>query len=741
MDLASPDTTPPSLLTTELTVALIGNPNTGKSTLFSALSGIAARIGNYPGVTVEKKVGRYADDAGPVTLIDLPGTYSMAARSADEKVAIDVLLGRLPDVPSPDVLVVIVDATNLDRNLYLFTQIRELGKPTVLALNMWDRVEASGIQIDVQELSRRLGVPVVPCAASRRVGISELRRVIREVTTSSAPPCILGEVFEKQVDKLAGWIQEHCPHLPTDRFVLRRLILDVQGAIEREYCVQAGKDGDALEGAVARAREELAQHGLQVPLVETRLRYQWIRQQLDGIYEIKETGERTWSDRIDHVLTHRFWGFLAFLGVMFLVFQGITWGASWAMDWITDVAQPACVAAVESLLAPGMLRSLLTDGVIAGVGSVVVFLPQILVLFLFIAMLEDCGYMARAAFVMDKLMTKVGLSGKSFLPLMSSFACAVPGIMATRVIDDWRDRMVTILVAPLMSCSARLPVYVLLTYTFVPDRYLAGGWISLQGLVLFAMHLVGAAVAIPVAWALKRFVFPGQTSAFVMELPSYKLPSARVVASRVLERGQAFLTRAGTLIFCTSILVWAAGYFPGDHSRLYQLTAELEAVEQSDAGKDALEPWQRAIRQESGRLIRESVLGRTGQAIEPIVRPLGWDWRIGVGVLASFPAREVIIATLGTIYSLGGDVDEEDPGLRAAIRQATWPDGTPVYNLPVAFSIMVFFALCAQCAATLMVIRRETNSWRWPVFAFVYMTMLAYLGALVTYQVGMWWYR
>jgi ferrous iron transport protein B len=422
---------------------------------------------------------------------------------------------------------------------------------------------------------------------------------------------------------------------------------------------------------------------------------------------------------------------------MFAIFQAITSGTVWAMDFITGNLQGWLVTSVEGWLPPGTLRSLINDGLIAGVGSVIVFLPQILMLFFFIGVLEDCGYMARAAFVMDKVMTKLGLSGKSFLPLMSSFACAVPGIMATRVIEDRRDRMVTILIAPLMSCSARLPVYVLLVTAFVPQLSIFGGWVGLQGTVLFAMHALGIAVAVPIAWLLKKFLFPGEVPPFVMELPSYKLPSPRVVFYRVWERGQAFLTRAGTLIFCTAVLVWAAGYFPGDHTQLHQVANRLEAAQSDRQASamdiEALTAQQRAL---SGQLIEQSFLGRAGHVIAPIVKPLGWDWKIGVGVIASFPAREVIIATLGTIYALGGDVDAEDEGLQAALARSRWPDGSPVVTLPVALSIMVFFALCAQCAATLMVIQRETNSWRWPLFTFVYMTLLAYVAAFLTYQIG-----
>ncbi len=728
--------------TTTLTVALVGNPNTGKSTFFSALCGVPARIGNYPGVTVEKKLGKYRDAHGSVTVVDLPGTYSLSARTLDEKVSVDVLLGRQADVPHVDVIVAIVDATNLERNLYLFTQLRQLNRPIVLVLNMWDRMEAEGRTLDMDELSRRLGVRVVACSANRSQGIDQAKRMIRQVAGEPHSPAatLFSPVLSSEVLELGQWLRESA-QLDLQSFLIERLIFDIGGAHAAEHARRP--ELSELPARLSQIRERLAVAGLRVPALETRERYKWIRSQLAGIASIPDGQSRSLSDRIDQVLTHRVWGFLLFGLIMFAIFQAITSGTVWAMDWITGSLQNWLVSSVESWLAPGTLRSLINDGVIAGVGSVIVFLPQILMLFFFIGLLEDCGYMARAAFVMDKLMTKLGLSGKSFLPLMSSFACAVPGIMATRVIEDRRDRMVTILIAPLMSCSARLPVYILLVTAFVPQVRWFGGWIGLQGSVLFAMHLVGLAVAIPVAWLLKKFFFPGDVPPFVMELPSYKLPSPRVVFYRVWERAEAFLTRAGTLIFCTAVLVWAAGYFPGDHRPLNELTRQIERAQaetptQSGTSLEVLplDRLEAQRRQLSSELIEQSLLGRMGKLIEPVVKPLGWDWKIGVGVVASFPAREVIIATLGTIYSLGGDVDEEDEGLRAAIVRSRWPDGRPVYTLPVALSIMVFFALCAQCAATLMVIKRETNSWRWPIFTFFYMTALAYLAAMLTYQVG-----
>ncbi len=722
------------------TVALVGNPNTGKSTLFSALCGVPTRIGNYPGVTVEEKLGKYNDGLGKITVVDLPGTYSLSARTPDEMVSVDVLLGRRREVPKLDAVIVIVDATNLERNLYLFTQVRQLGLPIVVVLNMWDRVGRADWKIDVSALSDRLGVPCVTATASKGVGLEPIKQAIRNATAAanniqSCEPKLFPQTFYDEIELVDRWLADHGVE-KLQSFLIERMLLDV-GATTGEIASKSHLHS-SLAALLNDSRQRLAAAGCRVPAVETKARYAWIREQLTGIAQRPTQDLQTGSDRIDRVLTHRFWGLLVFALIMFGIFQAIYSGATAFMDGI-ESCQGWVTATVQALMPSGILRSLITDGIVAGVGSVIVFLPQILLLFFFIGLLEDCGYMARAAFVMDKVMTKLGLSGKSFLPLMSSYACAVPGIMATRTIDNWRDRLVTILIAPLMSCSARLPVYLLLIYAFVPDTSWLGGWVNLRGLILMAMHLVGLCFAIPIAWTLKKFVFGGQPSPFVMELPSYKWPSQRVVLYRVLERGQAFVGRAGLLIFCTSVLIWAAGYLPSDHTELHAVTNQIESLEAgTDPGAEksaqliALEEEQRRL---NSRLIRESYLGQAGTFIEPAVKPLGWDWKIGVGVIASFPAREVIIATLGTIYSLSGESSDES-GLEQALRQSTWPDGRPVYTLPVAFSLMVFFALCAQCAATLMVIRHETNSWRWPIVTFVYMTSLAYLGALLTYQVG-----
>ena len=716
-------------------IALIGNPNTGKSTLFNTLCGMQSRVGNFPGVTVEKKIGRMSWQGLLLDVIDLPGTYSLSPRTLDEMVSVDVLLGRQEDIGHPDAVVCIVDAANLERNLYLVSQVLDMGLPVVVVLNMCDVAEARGMKIDEAALEERLGIPVIKTQAHRRQGIAAVRQAVAEAVESAkdmGATKIFPDLFYAECEKLADHLAAGGAGTISD-YLVHRLILDPGGSVEVQYSAQCRND---LPGYLLKCRARLLEGGCRIPAVEAQRRYAWVRETLDGIVTRPRERTVTTSDKLDRVFTHRISGLLIFCALMFVVFQAIyAWAGPFmgaietCQDWVSSL--------VSALLSPGPLRSLINDGVIAGVGGVIVFLPQIGFLFLFIAILEDCGYMARAAFLMDRLMTKVGLSGKSFVPLMSSFACAIPGVMATRVIENRRDRMVTILVAPLMSCSARLPVYLLLIAAFIPPISYANGWITLPGIVLFAMSSLGALIAVPIAWILKKTVFHGETPPFIMELPSYKWPSPRIVFYRVYDRAKAFVVRAGTLIFATTIVVWAAGYFPGDHKQQHQLESQIEQLEAEGGEESQIATLQAEHDQLSAQLIGTSFLGRTGHAIEPAVKPLGWDWKIGVGAIASFPAREVIIATLGTIYSLGGDVDEEDEGLQASLKEARWPDGKPVYNIPVALSIMVFFALCAQCGATLMVIRRETNSWWWALFTFVYMTMLAYVAALATYQIGM----
>lgn len=733
---------PPSASPAQRTyrVALIGNPNTGKSTLFNALSGLRVRTGNYPGVTVEQRIGRITCDGIAIDLIDLPGTYSLAPKSPDEMVAVQVLTGCGKE-PPPDLVICICNAAALERNLYLASQVLELGLPVILCLNMWDAAVRSGISTNCEKLSGCLGVPVVATSASRREGLGDLQKAVvaqlrkTPETTRSESPQVLSEILQGEIDRFRGWLQQHdIGRQPCSGFLASRAVLDPGGSVE-ELLVTA--TGPACTTQLAEVRQRLKDQHQEVPAAEARQRYHFIGELLTRVQTQEPNRRSRLSDRIDSVLTDSIFGFAICLAVLMLVFSTIYWFSTPLSDAV-ESGLGMISAAVESSLSPGPLRSLLTDGVISGVGSVIVFLPQICLLFLFIGLLEDCGYMARAAYMMDRIMSLLGLSGRSFLPLMSSFACAVPGIMATRVIDDRRDRFVTILIAPLMSCSARLPVYVLLIGTFIPDQRIMGNLIPLRAVVLFLMSSLGLIVAVPVALILRKTIFRGEGAPFLLELPDYRIPALRVVLLRVWESAWSFVGRAGTLIFATSVLVWLAGSWPGDHAKLYELQAQKEQLEAAgEENAEQVEAITQQMNQLNAESLRNSVLGRVGRTVEPVFRPLGWDWRIGVGVLASFPAREVIIATLGTIYSLGGDVDEEDEGLKDSIRNATWPDGTRVFNIPVALSVMVFFALCAQCVSTLMVIKRETNSWKWPAFCFVYMTALAWIGAFLTYQIGM----
>jgi len=738
---------------TVLTVALIGNPNTGKSTLFGALVGVHQRVGNYPGVTVEKKTGRMEHQGRPYELIDLPGLYSLAPRSRDEMVTVDLLLGRRKGFTPVDAVVCIVDACNLQRNLYLLSQVLELGLPTVVAVNMLDVARDQGISLDLTRLDEKLGVPVIGTRANRRIGISELKAALAEVTESAVKERAVPfpKPFEQEVGRLESLLAGNSCGNGTrrpPRWLVRRLLLDVSGYLE-EALLPQGRGEAARELQAARRR--LAEAGCEVPAVETRARYGWAGRVLEDVLRQPGRYKVTATDRIDRVLTHRFWGTLVFALVMVVVFQSVFVCAGPLMDWIFDGIN-VIGAWIEERMAEGALRSLLVDGVIGGVGGVLVFLPQIVILFFFIAVLEDCGYLARSAYLMDRMMVRVGLSGKSFIPMLSSFACAIPAIMAARVIENERDRLTTILVAPLMTCSARLPVYALLIAAFIPPKTCFGGLLNFQGLTLASLYLLGIVTAVVAALVLNRTILRGATPPFMMELPSYKWPSARIVFYRITERAGLFVRCAGTMILAVSIVVWAGLYYPHNaevveapfRTPRQQLRARLDALAVGDyRRKDLAEQLAQLDREVLGEYQRQSLLGRLGRVIEPAVKPLGWDWRIGCAVIASFPAREVVVATLGVIYNLGEDLDHQtEEGLtqwHTRLRSATW-DGTrrAVFNIPVALSIMVFFALCAQCAATMVVIKRETNSWRWPAFTFAYMTVLAYLGALFTYQFGMW---
>ena len=792
-------------------VAIIGNPNTGKTTLFNALTGYRQRVGNYPGVTVERKTGRLrAARPGPaIELVDLPGTYSLSARTEDEGVVLEALLGRRAGSSVPDVIVTVADASHPRRNLFLTAQVLELGKPVVVALNMADRAAARGIVLDVPALSAQLGVPVIPVVASRGHGIDELKAAIVAALNSPGPshPPWSPPELDAHLEALSAWGLAHSASGEAEpvRMEWLQALLDAGGYHEARLLKRYGAK---LSLELARRRATLAPEGGDVARIEAEARYLWIEQVLARTVTCPHRTGRSKSDIADRVLAHRVLGILVFALVLLVLFQ-VLYSWSGPLMGLIDAGVGAAGEWLGAVLPAGALHSLIVDGAIAGVGGVLIFLPQILLLFMFIAILEDTGYLARAAFIVDRYMKVLGLGGKSVIPLLCSFACAVPGVMATRTIEGRRDRLVTMLVAPLMSCSARLPVYVLLIAAFVPDVMVLGGWIKLQALVLLGVYLLGAVIAVPVALVLKLTVLKGEAQPFLMELPGYRWPALATVLHRMYEQGKEFCVRAGTIIFAVTIVVWALGYYPrpaaltqqhetarAQVEETYQtelawiaqdfdstLTAEellqdgriapvLARMEQlrgdpagervtveDEAGAEAAmltdavavrialeailsaqttrdEKLEQLKRAERGDYLRQSYLGRMGMFVEPVVRPLGWDWRIATATIASFPAREVVVASLGTIYNLGAETDEPSVELGAKLRSVHGPDGRPVFNLAVALSLMVFFALCCQCAATLAAIKRESNSWRWPVFAFVYMTALAYLGAFVTYQVA-----
>ncbi len=729
-----------------LSVILLGNPNTGKSTIFNVLSGTNQKTGNYPGVTIEKRTGRFQHNGMHCEIVDLPGTYSLAPQTPDEMVSVNVLLGNSSITQKPDVIVCVIDASNLERNLFLVSQILELHRPTVIALNMTDIAQRQGIEVDVKQLAQILGVHVVPIQAKRGTGIENLKNEI--LNSANRCPTQQHDPFIDEIKQRIKRLEDACPTANRlQRFALTRMLFDTDGYMIKKMRDQV--DESLLEAIVAEQKQMKSEGTFAES--ESNARYNWIQSHLPKVVRTSQQQRLSWADRIDRWLTNPVIGLVIAAVVMVLLFQLVFWAAepaSAAIEWLTGMAS----GWVDQLFiwstgsAEGALHSLLVKGLIAGVGGVLVFLPQIMLLFLILAILEDSGYLARLAFLTDKYLSKIGLSGITLIPLLSSFACAIPGIMATRVIKNERERLITILIAPLMSCSARLPVYTLLIAAFVPATTYFG--FGLQGLTMFAMYLVGIVVAIAVAWILKKTWLKTGTSTFVMELPTYKVPSLRNVWHKVYAGGSAFVKDAGTIIVAATIIVWAASYFPRNVDQLptglmdqqSSLSSQLEKPpEDPEATNSLIEQLATVKNKIDASHLQNSYLGRAGQWIEPAVKPLGWDWRIGSAAIASFPAREVLVSTMGVLFGLGEEVDEDSTSLRESLQQATWGDGEKkLFTLPVALSIMVFFALCAQCSSTLAVIKRETNSWFWPVFTFTYMSVLAYIAALLTFQISFW---
>ena len=615
-------------------IALIGPPNSGKTTLFNRLTGLRQKVANYPGVTVEKYVGQVqCDSERNVELVDLPGVHGFSARTLDERVTRDVLEGQVEDLPAPDAVVLIVDCTRLESQLMLVEPVLKLEIPTLLVLNMWDELEERGGSLNELELADLLGVEVVKSNARVGLGVERVKEFLSQVEVRESGLPLPEQVLSN--------VPRGVPLPMIDAFTARRRHLDK--VVDRASFVSPG------------------------PAQST--------------------------NALDSVFLHRIWGPLVFLAVVVIVFQSIfTWAVP-LMDGV-DLLITASGEWLASRLSDGWFRSLVIDGVWAGVGSVVIFLPQILILFLFLGILEDSGYMARAAVIADRVMYKVGLQGRAFLPLLSGYACAIPAILAARTVEDERDRLATIFITPFMTCSARLPVYALLIAAFIPEGRLLGPFLGYRAAVLLGLYGLGIAAAVVTAFLLKRTLLRAQPGSFVMDLPSYRLPSARSIGLRLLDRSKIFLRRAGSIIFAVAIVLWVLTQFP-----------------RTDAGPP---------------LIEDSALGQIGQTIEPAIEPLGFDWRIGVGLVTSLAAREVIVGTLGTIYGVE-DATDDSITLQETLRRDL--------TLPAAIGLLVFFAFALQCMSTVAVMRRETGGWKWPILQFSYMLFLAYSGAFVAVRI------
>lgn len=668
-------------------IAVVGNPNAGKSTLFNALTGLRQRVGNYPGVTVEKHTGTaFTLHGEAVELIDLPGMYSMAARSPDEEIAVKVLRGESAGLPKPDAVLCVVDASNLERNLFLVTQVMELGLPVLVALNMVDVAEARGIRLHPDQLSEKLGVTFIPTQAHRGKGLVELRAALGQRLLKPGPrQWTMPPPLAVAVGQIASaWRQSEPSELRAEGKALELLA----GS-------NVGPDGARKLATAWRERFSKEAYDWSASVVHAR--YEYVRKMLGeaGIGSGKLGG--TWTDWIDAVVLHPVAGWAVLVGMMLMLFMSIFSIAAYPMGWI-DGAFAWTGGAIQNALPAGLFRDLLIDGILAGVGGVVIFLPQILILFFFLGLLEDSGYLARAAFLLDRVMHRVGLSGKSFIPLLSSYACAIPGIMATRTVEDPKDRLTTILVAPLMSCSARIPVYTTLLAAAVPVA-LVPVWE--KAAAMLGLYVLGTGTAFVLAWFFRKKLLGGGSPPLILELPPYRMPSFQTVSLRMWERAIIFLRRAGTVILALSIVLWFLSSFPNT----------------SDDPTEKL---------------AGSFAGQMGHGLEPILRPLGFDWRIGIGLVASLAAREVFVSTMSIVYHVGG----EEEGLVTAMRSATWPDGALIYTPLTCLALLVFYVYALQCLSTVAVAKRETGGWKWPVFMLLYMTGLAYLAAWLVQGVG-----
>ena len=698
----------------DIKIALVGNPNTGKSTLFNLLTGLNQKIGNFPGITVDKKVGySKIGDNIQAEIIDLPGTYSLYPKSKDESIVFQVLADT-SNPSHPDAIVLVVDATNLRRNLLLYTQVADMGIPMVLAMNMTDMAKNEGIDIDINKLALRLGVQVVSISARKNQGIKELKQALANVgaIATQAEGADMHTLASDAIDltkKALGTSNNYLALQVLHQHEHLNLYTEAQ---HQEF------DKIKADCNFESSKQQAA---------ETISRYRYLSTVLTGV--VTDTGAKkkfAFSDKLDSVLTNKFWGFIIFIALLFFIFNSIFSWSSYPMDMI-EYAFVWLAETGHQHLPAGLLTDLLLDGIVAGLGGIIIFIPQIAILFAFISVLEDTGYMARVTFMMDKVMRKFGLSGKSVVPMIGSLACAVPSIMSARNIESWKDRIITIMVAPLVSCSARLPVYTLLISLVVPEKMI-WGIINLQGLTLMGMYLISIVAAVVVAFVMKFIIKAKERSYFIMELPVYRMPRWSNVLYTVYEKAKTFVFEAGKVIIAISIILWVLATF-GPSDRFEAIDKKYASIE---AQKDSVQ-ISTLERDKSAEKLENSYAGILGHVIEPAIRPLGFDWKIGIALITSFAAREAFVGTMATIYSV--DNDGEVATIRNKMRGAVNADtGLPVFTFATAFSLMLFYAFAMQCMSTVAVVYRETKSWKWPVIQLVYMTAMAYIASLIAFQ-------
>ena len=698
----------------DLKVALVGNPNSGKSTLFNVLTGLNQKIGNFPGVTVEKKIGIVKlSDHRNAQITDLPGTYSIYPKSRDESIVMDVLAHKNgPDYP--ELIVFVADASNLKRNLLLFSQVADLKIPIIIALNMMDIARQLGIEIAIDELAQKLGIQVIPISARKQQGIDRLKEAILNSTS------IALQLPSIEVEAIAPLLIQKIQ----DELNIEHPYIALQLAHQHEDMLFLS---DEHKKKIQALSQEFDFHSQKSQASETIARYNFINDVLfDTVKMNSDPKQETYSNRIDKILTHRIFGFAIFFAILFLIFQSIFAWSEYPMSlieqlfmWLSDMG--------TQILPPGLLADLLIDGVLAGLSGVIIFIPQIAILFAFISILEDTGYMSRVTFMMDKIMRKVGLSGKSIVPLIGGFACAVPSIMSARNIESWKDRMITIMVTPLIACSARLPVYTLLISLVVPDVKL-WGIINMQGIVLMSLYVFSIVSAILVALVMKLVIRARERGYFIMELPVYRIPRWNNVLLTMYRSVKAFVFEAGKVIIAVSIILWVLSSFgPSDRFDKIEAKYSSETIKQQY-------PQDEIDRLQASEKLENSYAGMLGKAIEPVIRPIGFDWKIGIALITSFAAREVFVGTMATIYSVDGD-DTHVESVREKMQSARNPDtGLPVFTTAVAFSLMMFYAFAMQCMSTIAVVYRETKSWKWPAIQFVYLTGLAYLASFIVYN-------